>query len=99
MLNWKITQMDRHTSTGFVVTVHWTAVLQDGEFTASTYSTASFTEQPDQQLIPYDELTEPLVVSWVKAALGEEGVAAVELALANNIQDQRTPQTAAGVPW
>jgi L-aminopeptidase/D-esterase-like protein len=99
MTNWKITQMDRHTSTGFVVTVHWTAALQDGDYGASTYSTASFTEQPSQELIPYEELTEELVIGWVKDSLGEEAVEAVEQALLNNIEDQRTPKVSAGLPW
>ena len=95
----KISQMDRLTSDGFVVTVHWTASQTDGDYTASTYSTVGFTEQPDQSLIPYEDLTEAQVVEWVKASLGEEGVAAIDTALANNIADQKAPKVAAGVPW
>jgi hypothetical protein len=79
--------------------VHWTASQTDGEYSASTYSTVGFTEQPDQSLIPYEDLTEALVIEWVKASLGEEGVAAIDTALANNIADQKAPKVAAGVPW
>jgi hypothetical protein len=95
----KITNMDRLTADGFVVTVHWTASQTDGDFSASTYSTVGFTEQPGQTLIPYDELTEATVVEWVKASLGEEGVAAVDAALANNIAAQKNPPVATGTPW
>jgi len=95
----KISQMDRLTADGFVVTVHWTASQTDGDYTASTYSTVSFTEQPGQSLIPYDQLTESQVIEWVKASLGEEGVAAIDTALAANIADQKAPKVAAGVPW
>jgi hypothetical protein len=95
----KITNMDRLTPTGFVVTVHWTASQTDGDFSASTYSTVGFTEQPGQTLIPYDELTEAAVVEWVKASLGAEGVAAVDAALAANIAEQKAPQKATGTPW
>jgi hypothetical protein len=95
----RISQMDRLTDTGFVCVVHWTASQTDGEYTASTYSTVGFTEQPDQSLIPYEDLTETQVVEWVKASLGEEGVAAIDTALANNIADQKSPKVAAGVPW
>jgi len=95
----KISQMDRATADGFVQTVHWTASQTDGEFTASTYSTVGFTEQPGQTLIPYEDLTEATVVEWVKASLGEEGVAAVDLALANNIAAQKNPPVATGTPW
>jgi hypothetical protein len=99
MTNWKITNMDRLTATGFVVTVHYTASQTDGDFSASTYSTVGFTEQPGQSLTPYDKLTEATVVEWVKASLGEEGVAAVDLALAQNIELQKNPVQATGTPW
>jgi hypothetical protein len=99
MTNWKITNMDRLTADGFVVTVHYTASQTDGDYSASTYSTVGFTEQPGQSLTPYDELTEATVVEWVKASLGAEGVAAVELALANNIAAQKNPPVVTGTPW
>ena len=95
----KITQMDRLTADGFVVTVHWTASQVDGDYSASTYSTVSFTEQPGQSLIPYEDLTEAQVIQWVKDSLGSEGLAAIDTALANNIADQKAPKVAAGVPW
>ena len=95
----KISQMDRLTADGFVVTVHWTASQVDGDYTASTYSTVGFTEQPGQSLIPYDNLTEAQVIQWVKGSLGAEGVAAVDAALAQNIELQKNPVTATGTPW
>lgn len=95
----KISQMDRDTSDGFVKTVHWNASQVDGEHTASTYSTASFTKEDGINYVPYAELTEAAVVQWVKESLGEEGVAAVEAALAANIADQKAPKVASGTPW
>lgn len=95
----KISQMDRDTSDGFVQTVHWNASQVDGEHTASTYSTASFTKEDGINYVPYADLTEAAVVQWVKDSLGSEGVAAVEAALAANIADQKAPKVAAGVPW
>ena len=95
----KISQMDRLTADGFVCTVHWTASQVDGDYSASTYSTVSFTEQPGQSLIPYDNLTEAQVIQWVKGSLGAEGVAAVDAALAQNIELQKNPVTATGTPW
>lgn len=99
MTTFKISQMDRDTSDNFVTTVHWTASQTDGDFSASTYSTASFTKEDGMNLIPYEDLTEDQVIEWVKGSLGEEGVAAVDTALANNIADQKAPKVAAGVPW
>jgi len=95
----KISQMDRATADGFVQTVHWTASQVDGDFTASTYSTASFTKEDGINYVPYADLTEAVVVEWVKGSLGAEGVAAVDAALANNIAAQKNPVTAQGTPW
>ena len=99
MTNWKISTLDRDTADGFVNTVHWTASQTDGDYSASTYSTVSFTKEDGINYVPYDQLTEATVVEWVKASLGEEGVAAVDLALANNIAAQKAPVTATGTPW
>ncbi len=95
----KISQMDRDTDSGFVRTVHWNASQVDGDFSASTYSTASFTKEDGINYVPYASLTESAVIEWVKGSLGSEGVAAVDAALAANIADQKAPKVAAGVPW
>jgi hypothetical protein len=99
MTNWTISTLDRNTSDGFVNTVHWTASQVDGEFTASTYSTASFTKEDGINYVPYAELTEAAVVEWVKGSLGDEGVAAVDAALAAQIEAQKNPVQATGTPW
>jgi hypothetical protein len=99
MTNWTITNTDRNTADGFIFCVHYTASQVDGDFSASTYSTVSFTKEDGINYVPYASLTEAQVVEWVKASLGEEGVAAVDLALANNIAAQKNPPVATGTPW
>lgn len=99
MTTFKISQMDRDTDSGFVRVVHWTASQTDGDFSASTYSTASYTKQDGINYVPYEELTEAAVIEWVKGSLGAEGVAAVDAALAANIALQKNPVTATGTPW
>jgi hypothetical protein len=50
--------------------------------------------------VEFADLTEALVVEWVKTALGgEEKVAEIEAALQNQIDLKITPVSAAGVPW
>jgi hypothetical protein len=99
MTNWKISNLDRNTSDGFVNTVHWNASQMDGDFTASTYSTVSFTKEDGINYVPYADLTEAAVVEWVKGSLGAEGVAAVDAALAAQIEAQKNPVIATGTPW
>jgi hypothetical protein len=99
MTIWKISNTDRNTTDGFIFCVHWNASQTDGDFTASTYSTVSFTKEDGINYVPYADLTEAAVVEWVKGSLGADGIAAVDAALAANIAEQKAPKTATGTPW
>jgi hypothetical protein len=94
---WKIAQLERETADGFVFTAHYTVDSKDDTYSASAYGSIGF-ERPDN-LIPFADLTEAEVVSWVQEALGEEKVAEVEAALQAQLDEQRNPTKAAGVPW
>jgi len=99
MTEFKISTLERDTADGFVTVAHWAASQTDGEFSASTYSTVSFTKKDGVNLIPYEELTEEIVIGWVKDSLGKEGVAAIDKSLAENIELQKNPVKATGTPW
>jgi hypothetical protein len=43
--------------------------------------------------------TDGQVVGWVKDQLGTEKVTEIEQAIADQLEQQRAPKTAAGVPW
>lgn len=94
--NWNIVQTDYNTSDKFITTVHYTVSAVDGEFTASTYGTVGYAEQPDEQYTPYADLTEAQVVGWVQESLGKD---TVEEGLAAQIEAQKNPVQEAGVPW
>ena len=93
--NWNVVQMDRLTSDGFVVTVHYTVNAVDGDYTASTYGTVGYT-QGEGSYVPYADLTEAQVVGWVQESLGKD---TVESALAEQIALQKNPVVESGVPW
>jgi hypothetical protein len=92
---WNISQLDRQTSDGFVTTAHWTAVATDGDYSASVYSTCSWSD--GTATIPYAELNKETVLGWIWA----NGVnkAATEVSLNAQIELQKNPVTATGVPW
>jgi myo-inositol-hexaphosphate 3-phosphohydrolase len=92
---WNVVQMDRLTSDGFVVTVHYTVNAVDGDYTASTYGTVGYT-QGEGSYVPYADLTEAEVVGWVQESLGKD---TVEASLAAQIEAQKNPVQEAGVPW
>jgi hypothetical protein len=96
---WGIAQMERHTADGIVITVHYTVAANDGTYGSSAYGSVGL-EQPEGNVIPYADLTPEIVIGWVQEKLGgEEKVEEIEAALQAQIDQQRTPTTAAGVPW
>jgi len=94
MTTWTINQLERNTSDGFVTTVHYSVSKVDGEFTASTYGTIGY--ESGTPTTPFASLTEAQVIAWVKDKLGEE---VVEAALAAQIEAQKNPVSASGLPW
>ncbi|CAB4132802.1 hypothetical protein UFOVP249_37 [uncultured Caudovirales phage] len=95
MITWKITQCDRLTADGFITTAHWTATAVDENYVASIYSTCSFAE--GVLSIPYDEVTEQDVLNWCWASGVDKDT--TESALAAQIELQKNPVQATGVPW
>ena len=95
---WAIANLERETADGFVFTAHYTISANDGTYSSSAYGSVGF-QRPDN-LIPYADLTEDTVIGWVKEALGsDEKVSEIEAALQAQIDEQRAPSKAAGVPW
>lgn len=94
MITWNISQLDRQTSDGFVTTAHWQANATDGEYSASVYSTCSWSD--GNATIPYASLTKDAVLAWVWESVDKD---AVETSLAAQIELQKNPVTATGVPW
>jgi hypothetical protein len=95
---WGINTLERETTDGFVFTAHYTVNASDEAYSSGAYGSIGF-QRPDN-LIPYADLTEDTVIGWVKEALGgDEKVAEIEAALQAQIDEQRAPSKAAGVPW
>lgn len=95
---WGINTLERETDDGFVFTAHYTVDANDGTYSSGAYGSIGF-ERPEN-LIPYADLTEAVVIGWVKEALGgDEKVAEIEAALQAQIDEQRAPTKANGVPW
>jgi hypothetical protein len=96
---WAIAQMERHTADGIVFTVHYTVAANDGTYASSAYGSIGL-EQPEGNVIPYADLTPEIVIGWVQDKLGgTEKVDEIEAALQVQIDQQRTPTTAQGMPW
>ena len=103
---WTISTLERELSDGGVIVAHWRATdsetVGEGEsavtYSATNYGTCGFTyDASSPDFTPYDDLTEEQVLGWC----WNDGVDkdATEASLAANINDQKNPTTADGVPW
>lgn len=94
MATWKITQTDYLTADGFINTAHWTASVENGEYSASVYGTCGFNGTPT---IPYNQVTEAEVLDWCWAnGVDKDGV---EDSLASQIEALKNPVSKSGTPW
>ena len=93
--NWVITQTDFDVATGYIFCAHWTCNAVDEGYTASVYSTCSW--QPGTPTIPYASVTMQEVLNWCYASGVDKD--ATEASLAQQIELQKNPVTAAGTPW
>lgn len=96
---WNIAQLERETTDGYVYTAHYTVDAKDDTYSAGAYGSIGLERPEDEDLIPFSDLTQEIVVGWVKEKLTEEKVAEVEAALQAQLDEQHNPTKAAGVPW
>jgi len=95
---WSVSQLDRETKDGYVFTAHYTVEASDGTtYKSGAYGSIGF-EKPDT-LVAYAELTEEVVIGWVKDQLTAEKVTEIEAALQAQLDEQKTPTKASGTPW
>ena len=101
MATWTIANLERNLADGGVTVAHWRVTEEetvgDDTFTASAYGTCGFTPDPDaDDFVAYDSLTEEVVMGWVHAEVDQS---ATEAALTANIEAQKNPVSADGMPW
>jgi hypothetical protein len=101
MATWTIANLERQLSTGGVTVAHWrvteSETVGEDTFTASSYGTCGFTPDADaDDFVAYDDLTEEVVMGWVHEEVSQEDT---EAALLANIEGQKNPVSADGMPW
>lgn len=90
----------------YVQLVTWRLEGTDGTYIANVGNNAQFTQsESESNFIPYQNLTEDIVLSWVKNQLGADGIAFYEAkaqaeidAQANPIVNPATPEFTP-LPW
>lgn len=91
----EIVQLERALPNGVVTTAHWTATKQQEGFTASSYGAVAL-DEPDADIIPFEDLTKEQVQTWVESKLD---LPSIEASLDAQLDTQINPPIATGLPW
>jgi hypothetical protein len=99
--NWTIANCEHDIATGGINVVHWRATAEetvgDDTYTASAYGTVGLTPDPDApDFVPYADVTENQAIVWV---WGQVDKIMTESNLAAQIDAQKNPTEADGLPW
>ena len=98
-LTWSVQNMTRVLDDGFVINVAWACTASAEGVGAFYGGTTTYENNPDQPgFIPYDQLTEEIVLGWVYEGLGDQK-AEIEATLTAKVKKQLNPVTANGLPW
>ena len=93
--DWNCKTVDVHPQeegqTDVVYNVHWNVTGVEGEYSVTNIGTQIVPLSDSSTFIPFEDLTNEIVVEWTKEAMGEETVASIETSIANQIQDLITP--------
>lgn len=83
----------------YVVRAFWTLTGTDGNKNASVSAAANFSQADEQQnFIPYDQLTQEVVIGWVQAQLGEVGIASYQSQIDAQLNPRPEPEFTP-LPW
>ena len=107
---WKIESLEKNIADGGVVRANWRVNAVDGDYRSGRYGDISFTPNPDtDDFIPFESLTEDVVLSWIFLEEGQDpdynvGLVdkdALEARLTADIEEQKTPATTISgtLPW
>lgn len=94
-MNTRINQLERIIADGVVTTVHYTFSVASETNQVESYGTVTLTE-PEDNFIPYDELTQEDVMGWLADNLDLDEI---EANLNARLHELDNPTTAVGIPW
>lgn len=102
---WKITKLYTQTIDGkedYVVVANYEITGVDDIHEASLSNVERFSTENVTEFIPYADLTEEIVIGWVKESLGQIGVDSMEACINGQIESKKNPPVSPEVtplPW
>jgi len=93
--DWNCKTVDVHPQedeqTDVVYNVHWIVTGTDGDYSSNAIGTQIVPLSEGGAFIPFEDLTNEIVVEWTKEAMGEETVESIEAGIASQIQSLINP--------
>ena len=86
----------------YVVNAYYDVTGVDGIYTASLSNVAQFSTASVSPFIPYEDLTNDIVIGWIKSGLGVDGVSNIEACIQGQIDSQINPPVTpenTPLPW
>jgi hypothetical protein len=103
--NWNVTALYTETIAGeqnYVVIANYEVVGTDGNYSASLSNIARFSTENVDNFTPYEDLTNEIVIGWIQAELGVDGVSNLEACIQGQIDSQINPPVVpqnTPLPW
>lgn len=102
--SWKITQLRRKPLTGLVFTVAYAIDFEiENEFDFYISNIELEGDETSPNFIPFENLTEEIVLGWVKNKLGEDKIKEIENDVKNKLENRiyikQNPSFFEGLPW
>jgi hypothetical protein len=82
--------------TNVIKTVHYSAILTDKEHSAELIGSINLKTPEPYQFINYNDLSEELVISWIKPCLD---LVSIENSLASKLNSIKNPTIYKNPPW
>lgn len=93
--DWNCKTVDVHPQaegeTNVVYNVHWIVTGTEGDYTVNSIGTQTVTVDPETPFIPFEDLTNEIIVGWTKDAIGNDKVKAIEDNIASQIAELKNP--------
>lgn len=91
---WTVNNLRRESETGRVTEASWQLVSTDETNTTRRYGSVSF-PLDSSVTIPFENLTEEIVLGWVKESLGEAEMEALQV----SSLEAKATEPVQGMPW
>jgi len=97
-IEWRVQSMRRYNEDGVVFHVSYALVASSEEHEAVFYSTRDLeAPAPGAQVIPYEDLTEEIVVGWLRGSVDQQEADRAERILEARLRAHQ--ETSTGLPW